>query len=85
MTERPTDLLDAASQHEQETLQRSIDAVRQAAQKRELRPTGRCRWCDERVGNDRIFCEGEPFEPSECAKDWQREHDIKSKQFGGRA
>lgn len=84
MNERPTDPLDAASQLEQETLQRNIDAVRQAAQKRELRPTGRCRWCDERVGKDMIFCEGEPFEPSDCAKDWQRENDIKKKQ-GGRA
>lgn len=85
MSERHTDPLDAASQLEQETLQRNIDAVRRSAQKRELHPTGRCHWCEEPVGQGLIFCEGEPFEPSDCAHDWQREHDIKKKQYGGRA
>lgn len=85
MNERPTDALDQAALLTEETTQRAIAEARAKAQVRELKPTGRCRWCDERVGKDMIFCEGEPFEPSDCAKDWQRENDIKKKQYGGRA
>lgn len=84
MNERPTDALDQAALLTEETTQRAIAEARAKAKTRELKPTGRCHWCDERVGKGLIFCEGEPFEPSDCASDWHRAEAAK-KRNGGRA
>lgn len=79
MSERPTDALDQAALLTEEITQRSIAEARAKAQHRELKPCGRCHWCEERIGPGLIFCEGEPFEPSECAEDWHRDQAAKKR------
>lgn len=68
---REVDPLDQASRLTEETIQRGIDEARAKAKKRELKPTGRCHWCEERIGRDQLFCD------HDCRDDWQNEQDRK--------
>lgn len=74
-----TDLLDQAARLTEATTERAIAEARAKAQHRELKPNGRCHWCGDRVGPDLIFCEPEPFEPSECSEDWHRDQAAKKR------
>ena len=79
MVSHETDPLDRAARLTEETTERAIAEARAKAQHRQLKPVGRCHWCSDPVGPGLIFCEGEPFEPSECAQDWHRAEDAKKR------
>lgn len=58
------DPCDIGSEREQEIRDDNLAAARRAAAQ-SLDPTGRCHWCDEEIGERRIFCD------ADCADDYK--------------
>lgn len=64
------DILDNAQELTQETTDRAINLIRQAAASVDTtNHSGKCLWCGDHTGIDRRFCN------KECATDWSKDFD----------
>ena len=63
--------IDRAIDNQQGITDMNIEQIRNESEKQEVKPTGRCLFCHELLGDDHRWCD------SDCRDDWEHERRMK--------